>query len=82
MPEIVRFYGIIIKMFYNEQLPPHFHALYGEYNGIINIETLVLIEGDLPSRALKFIKEWAEKYKEELLNMWNNQRISKLPALD
>jgi hypothetical protein len=81
MPEIARFYGIIIKMFYNDHLPPHFHAVYGEYNGIFDIVTLEKLEGDLPARASELINEWANINKDELLRMWNEKRISKLEGL-
>ena len=65
MPEITRFYGIIIKLFFGDHPPPHFHAVYGEHNAIFNIETLELIEGDLPTRARKLVVEWAipSKYR-------------------
>jgi hypothetical protein len=81
MPEICRFYGIIIKIFFGDHPPPHVHAVYGEYNGLFNIETLELIEGDLPKRAIKMIIEWATIYKNELMEMWNNQEFRKLPPL-
>ena len=81
MPEICRFYGIIIKIFFSDHPPPHFHAVYGEYNGLFNIETLELIEGDLPKRAVKMIIEWATIYKKELMEMWKNQELRKLPPL-
>ncbi|MGB3300421.1 MAG: DUF4160 domain-containing protein [Phormidesmis sp.] len=51
MPEIARFYGIIIKVFFGDHPPPHFHAVYGEHNALIGIESLEIIEGDLPTRA-------------------------------
>ena len=57
MPVITRFYGIVIKMYFKEHGVPHFHALYGEYNGVIDIDTLTIIEGDLPNRASKLITE-------------------------
>jgi len=57
MPEITRFYGIIIKLFFGDHPPPHFHVIYGELNAIFNIETLEVIEGDLPARARKLIVE-------------------------
>ena len=60
MPEIVRFYGIIIKLFFSDHPPPHFHAIYGEYNGLFSIENLEMIEGDLPPRARKMVVEWAQ----------------------
>jgi len=59
MPEIARFYGIVIKMFFGDHPPPHFHAVYGEYVGLFNIHTLEMIEGDLPNRAKKLVNEWA-----------------------
>ena len=83
MPEIARFYGLIIKMFFmqSEHNPPHFHALYGEYMGEFDINTLELLEGDLPPRAVKLIQEWAAIHQTELLDMWNTQNIRKLPPL-
>jgi hypothetical protein len=67
MPEITRFYGIIIKMFFGDHSPPHFHAIYGEYNALISIDALEIIEGDLPKRAEKMVIEWASQYQSELL---------------
>jgi Domain of unknown function (DUF4160) len=49
------FYGIIIKIFFGDHPPPHFHAVYGEYNALIGIESLEIIEGDLPNRAQKLV---------------------------
>ncbi len=81
MPEITRFYGIIIKMFFGDHAPPHFHAVYGEYNALISIESLEIIEEDLPSRAEKMVLEWATLYQQDLLNIWNSQNFVKLPPL-
>ncbi len=81
MPEIARFYGIIIKLFFGDHPPPHFHAVYGEFVGLFNIQTLEMFEGDLPSRAKKLVLEWAELNQKELLEMWNNQEFRKLPPL-
>jgi hypothetical protein len=81
MPEISRFYGIIIKMYFDDHLPPHFHALYGEYNGLFDINTLKMFEGDLPPRARKLIEEWAVQYHAELKRIWENQEFVKLPGL-
>jgi hypothetical protein len=81
MPEVARFYGIVIKIFFGDHPPPHFHAIYGEYNALIAIESLEVIEGDLPSRAEKMVIEWATLHQKELLNMWNNQEFGKLPPL-
>jgi hypothetical protein len=81
MPEITRFYGIIIKLFFADHPPPHFHAIYGDYNALFNLETLEIIEGDLPNRATKMVVEWAIIYQPELLKMWNTQEFNKLPPL-
>jgi len=70
MPTISMFYGILIQMFWNDHAPPHFHARYGEYNGIIDINTLKMLEGDLPRRALSLILDWAELHQKELLLDW------------
>lgn len=84
MPEICRFYGIIIKMFFKpkEHEPSHIHAIYGEKVGIFNIQTSEMIEGDLPARAKSLVSEWLEKYRDELLKMWNTQNIIKLPPIE
>lgn len=83
MPEITRFYGIIIKIFFTrEHNPPHFHAVYGEYNGTFEISTLNMIEGDLPSKAQALIKEWAGQYIDDIMKMWNTKTLKKLPPLE
>ncbi len=69
MPEISRFYGIIIRMFFNEHNPPHFHAEYGEYRVVVNLNDEV-VNGFMPKRALKLIFEWLDLHKEELINNW------------
>ncbi|HVN90038.1 MAG TPA: DUF4160 domain-containing protein [Candidatus Binataceae bacterium] len=70
MPELSRFFGIIIRMFYSDHKPAHFHALYGEYEALIEIETLALIRGELPRRALALVLEWAVLHREELRQDW------------
>ena len=70
MPEISRFLGIIIAMYYNDHAPPHFHAKYGEYEAKVNIESGEIIDGDLPNRAKKLILEWWSLHKEELAEDW------------
>jgi len=82
MPEIARFYGIIIKLFFSDHPMPHFHVVYGEYNALFDIETLDMIEGDLPNRAKKLVIEWATRYQTELLEMWTTQQFHKLPPLE
>jgi len=81
VPIIARFYGIIIKMYFKEHGIPHFHAIYGEYNGVFSIETLEMIEGDLPNRAQKMIKEWGMMYKDDLMELWRTQKFRELPGL-
>ena len=63
MPQISRFFGIIISMFFNDYNPPHFHARYGEFEALISIEDFSVIEGSLPSRALGLVIEWASIHK-------------------
>lgn len=82
MPEISGFYGIVIKLFFGDHPPPHFHAVYGEYVGLFNIDTLEMIEGDLPNRAKNLIIEWAAINKEEMKKMWEKQEFHKLPPLE
>ncbi|MDR0646340.1 MAG: DUF4160 domain-containing protein [Elusimicrobiota bacterium] len=83
MPEIARFYGIVIKMFFRktEHNPPHIHAVYGEYVGSIDIRTGEMTEGDLPAKAISLIQEWLNKNKKALLDMWKKEKITKLPPL-
>lgn len=73
MPEISRFYGIIIYMYINEHNPPHFHVAYNEYKATITIQDGI-ITGSLPRRALNLVYEWLDLHKEELLNNW--QRLN------
>lgn len=82
MPEIARFYGIIIKLFFGDHPPPHFHAIYGEYIGLFSIDTLEMLEGDLPGRAVKLVTEWAALHKKDLMLMWEKQEFRKLPSLE
>lgn len=84
MPEISRFYGIIIKMFFKpkEHEPSHIHALYGEHIGIFNIRTLEMTEGDLPGKAQALVTEWLAEHQDELQKMWDSQELKKLPPLE
>jgi hypothetical protein len=70
MPEISRFLGIIISIYYNEHNPPHFHADYGEFQITVEIETGV-VTGKFPRRALHAVLEWYTLYKNELLEDWH-----------
>ncbi|MDQ3022694.1 MAG: DUF4160 domain-containing protein [Bacteroidota bacterium] len=74
MAEISRFYGIVIQMFGHDHNPPHFHAVYNEYRAIIEILTGGILEGNLPAKQLKYIQEWNDIHKDELLKNFNNLR--------
>lgn len=71
MPEISRFYGITIHIYYDDHNPPHFHAYYGKHEAIFSIQTLELIEGNLPKRAVILVLEWAMMNRNELLVDWD-----------
>lgn len=70
MPIVSEFYGILVRMFFDEHAPPHFHAQYGEYRASIDIRNLTLIDGRLPRRALNLVLDWAELHQTELLQDW------------
>jgi hypothetical protein len=80
-----RFYGIIIGMYYDDHPPLHFHVQYGEYKAKIQIDTLSIIGGSLPGRALGLVVEWASLHRDELLDRWhnaeNNQELLKIQPL-
>jgi hypothetical protein len=69
MPELSRFFGIIIRMFYSDHEPAHFHAIYGEYEALIEIETLLVFRGSLP-----LVLEWAAMHRVELRDDWQRAR--------
>ena len=79
MPEISRFYGIIIRMFFDDHPPPHFHVEYGEDQAVIGIRTLGLIAGQLPPRVMGMVAEWASVHQDELLADW--ERATQLMPL-
>ena len=84
MPVISGFYGIIIRMYFqqSEHNPPHIHAIYGEHIAAIDIKTGRIIEGNLPNRALSLVQEWVKENKAELLDIWNTQQFKKIQPLD
>lgn len=82
MPVIAKFYGIAIKMYFKEHGIPHFHAIYGEHNGVFDIKSLEMMEGDLPGRAKRLIIEWAKKYQNDLMEIWKDQKYKQLPGLE
>ena len=68
MPEVSRFYGIVIQIYYADHRPPHFHAAYGEHLAKIAIESLEVIDGALPKRAMELVLDWTRMHKQELLD--------------
>lgn len=80
MPEISRFYGIVIKMYFGDHAPPHFHAEYGGSEMVVDIETLGVIAGRLPARATGLVMEWAALHQEALRDDW--QLASNLDPLE
>lgn len=73
MPTISMFYGIIIRMFYDDHNPPHFHVDYGEYSATYSFDG-ILIEGNIPKNQQKLIEAWTVIHKEELIANWNLSR--------
>ncbi|GEM_PF-371993 len=72
MPELSRFYGVVIYMFAKDHLPPHCHAKYGEYIGLVNIRTGEMIEGNLPRISLRLVQDWIELHADELMANWQD----------
>jgi uncharacterized protein DUF4160 len=86
MPELSRFFGIVIRMFYNDHDPAHFHAIYGEHEALIEVETLSVFRGSLPRRALALVLEWAALHRAELREDWrrarNGESLNEIEPLD
>ncbi|MBN2018971.1 MAG: DUF4160 domain-containing protein [Sedimentisphaerales bacterium] len=83
MPEICRFFGIVIAMYYKEHQPPHFHAKYGEYRASFSIEDLRIIEGNMPKRVISLVLEWAFEHRAELLENWEHvKRKEELKSIE
>ena len=80
MPTISVFYGIVIRMFFNDHAPPHFHAEYGGNKAEIAIETLEILAGSLPRRALALVVEWAALHRAELREGWERCRQHQQPG--
>ena len=85
MPQISRFFGIIIAMYFDDHNPPHFHAKYGDEEALISIRNFSVIEGQLSSRALGMVIEWASLHQDELMGNWKkaveNQSLVKIEPL-
>jgi hypothetical protein len=80
MPELSRFYGIIIRMFYGDHAPPHFHAVYQGQEIKVNINTLEIIEGGMSRRAQTLVREWATLHQSELRQAWDLASANKEPS--
>lgn len=74
MPEVSRFFGIVIRIFFNDHEPAHFHVVYGNHEALIEIESLDLFRGELPRRALGLVLEWASLHQDELRRDWELAR--------
>ena len=74
MPEVTRFFGIVIRMYFSDHSPAHFHAEYGEYEALVEIETLAILRGELPRRAMALVLEWAALHRQELRADWERAR--------
>lgn len=86
MPEISRFFGIVIKMFFNDHNPPHFHAEYGDDAAEFDIRDLTVLGGRLPPRIVGFVVEWGLLHQQDLLDDWNRatakQPLVPIPPLE
>ena len=82
MPEVSRFYGIVIKVYFRNHPPPHFHAMYAEHQALYVIKTLEVIEGDLPRTAAKLVVEWATLNQKALRQIWETQDFLAIPPLE
>ena len=74
MPEVSRFFGIIIAMYYDDHPPPHFHVRYGGQRAVIAISTLSLLRGELSPRVFGMVMEWAVLHQTELMENWDLAR--------
>jgi hypothetical protein len=75
MPTLSEFFGILIRMYWDDHPPPHFHAIYGEHEAQYNIATLDVLHGSLPRRAHALVVEWASLHREELLKNWERCQV-------
>ncbi len=84
MPEISRFYGIMIRMYLidSEHPPRHIHIKYAEYEAVMELENLNIMEGALPKKCRQLVREWAEIHQEALIDMWNTQNFHKIEPLE
>lgn len=81
MPEISRFLGIVIFMYFDDHAPPHFHVKYNEFRASMDIASMNIIVGNLPARVRSLVEEWAELHREELAEMWHTADFHKVEPL-
>jgi hypothetical protein len=79
VPRISAFYGIVITMYFRDHEPPHFHARYAEYHAVIAIEGIVVLVGELPTRASRLVTEWAALHRDELTANWHRVQAGAPP---
>ena len=79
MPEISRFFGIVIQMYFEDHGPPHFHAFYGDHAARIGLSGIAPLQGDLPTRPLRLTLLWAKLHQAELLENWHRMRAGEPP---
>jgi hypothetical protein len=77
MPRISEFFGIAIYMYFREHVPPHFHAIYAEYEAEVELDGLTLLSGTLPPRVRGLVVEWAAMHRNELLQVWQQARAKR-----
>ena len=82
MPELSRFYGIVVRMYFKDHVPPHVHAEYGGSEALFSIATGELFAGDLPRTARRLVEEWVKLNAAQLQDMWDSKDIMELPPLD
>jgi len=86
MPEVSRFFGIVIRMYFDDHDPPHFHAMYAGKEAQVGIDPIVILEGKLPNRAASMVVEWAALRQRALMQNWwrlrNDQPIEKIQPLE
>jgi hypothetical protein len=86
MPELCRFFGIVIAMYYKEHAPPHFHAKYAGYRAAFSISDFKIIEGSLPRRAISLVLEWAFIHRDDLIENWHRaerrEALARINPLD
>ena len=86
MPTISTFFGIAIRMYFDEHGVPHFHAYYGEHSAVFEIQTLQVLEGSLPRRAQSLVREWAQAHRQELMVNWvraeEHRALNKISPLE